>query len=468
MKGLSIFIRTTKKTGSIKLRFRLRDGRNVDLYHKSNIRADLKDLTVFTPEGDLRPRVSVYNRELKTLIDTERLAIERGYLNLCGKKDKATITQEEFEKAIECELYPERNNNSVRQESTLLERFLQYIDDGVRDGLFQKARFRHYKVVYRILQRFLLINQMSSITTRQFTADVLIDFRRFIIEEYLYVAKYPSVYDSVETRKIPDAKRSQNTAATKLKMIHTFFNDMVERGELDKSPFDLVGKQRKRVMMREQYDEPVCLTLEEFERILEKDDMPQALQETRDCFLLQCAFGCRISDFMRLSMKKVDVNEDGIPYIHYVALKTVKNDHEEKSTPIMRYALDIIKKWEFRFPILKYVSGKSGYNAKIKQLLKYCGIDRLVTYFDPETNDNKRVPLYEVGSSKLCRKTFVDLINKMQINMYLGGLHKEGSDAVKRYTNIGLKERFILYSVAFNQPVYTVDKELNIIKEGEM
>ena len=55
MKGLSIFIRTTKKTGSIKLRFRLRDGRNVDLYHKSNIRADLKDLTVFTPEGDLRP-----------------------------------------------------------------------------------------------------------------------------------------------------------------------------------------------------------------------------------------------------------------------------------------------------------------------------------------------------------------------------------------------------------------------------
>ena len=114
MKGLSIFIRTTKKTGSIKLRFRLRDGRNVDLYHKSNIRADLKDLTVFTPEGDLRPRVSVYNRELKTLIDTERLAIERGYLNLCGKKDKATITQEEFEKAIECELYPERNNNSVR------------------------------------------------------------------------------------------------------------------------------------------------------------------------------------------------------------------------------------------------------------------------------------------------------------------------------------------------------------------
>ena len=34
MKGLTLFRRTTKSEGTIKLRFRLRDGRGVDLYHR--------------------------------------------------------------------------------------------------------------------------------------------------------------------------------------------------------------------------------------------------------------------------------------------------------------------------------------------------------------------------------------------------------------------------------------------------
>ncbi len=38
MKGLTLFRRTTKSEGIIKLRFRLRDGRGVDLYHYSEIK----------------------------------------------------------------------------------------------------------------------------------------------------------------------------------------------------------------------------------------------------------------------------------------------------------------------------------------------------------------------------------------------------------------------------------------------
>ncbi len=468
MKGLTIFQRTTKKAGTIKLRFRLRDGRNVDLYHKSDIKAELKDLSVFTPEGDLKPRVSVYNRELKLQIDIERFAIEKAYYNLCKTKDKSLITNDEFEKAIQKELNPEREEQVQEENVTLLERFNKFMEDGVETGVFQKTRFKHYQVTYRILERYLFIKRLVKIIPKQFSEDMLMDLRRFMIEEYKYIEKYPSLYDNSEFKLQPIVKRSQNTVAIKLKMLQAFFKDLVVRGELDVSPFDKVGRTKKSILIREQYDAPVCLTLEELEKIMTMEDIPQPLVETRACFLLQCAFGCRISDFKRLSMKKISVNEDGIPYIHYIAIKTVSNDHEEKVTPIMRYALDIIKKWEFHFPILKYVSGHAGYNAKIKQLLKLCGIDRPVAFFDPETNENKTQPLYEVGSSKLCRKTFVDLINKMQINMYLGGLHKEGSDAVKRYTNIGLKERFVLYSVAFNQPVYKVDNELNIIKEGEL
>ena len=65
MKGLTIVKRTNKAEGTIRLRFRLRDGRGVDLYHKSEIDADLKDLDKFADNGELKPRVSVYNKKLK-------------------------------------------------------------------------------------------------------------------------------------------------------------------------------------------------------------------------------------------------------------------------------------------------------------------------------------------------------------------------------------------------------------------
>jgi hypothetical protein len=96
-------------------------------------------------------------------------------------------------------------------------------------------------------------------------------------------------------------------------------------------------------------------------------------------------------------------------------------------------------------------------------LLKYCGIDRECMVFNQTTKDNEYKPLYELGSSKLCRKTHVDMMNKVQINQYAAGLHKEGSDAVNRYTKLSLHDRFILMCAAFGEPSYKVDENLNII-----
>ena len=59
-------------------------------------------------------------------------------------------------------------------------------------------------------------------------------------------------------------------------------------------------------------------------------------------------------------------------------------------------------------------------------------------------------PLYEVASSKLARKTHVDMLTKVQINYYAAGLHREGSGAVFRYTNLELADRYALLQAAFN------------------
>ena len=58
-------------------------------------------------------------------------------------------------------------------------------------------------------------------------------------------------------------------------------------------------------------------------------------------------------------------------------------------------------------------------------------------------------------------------MNKVQVNIYAAGLHRQGSDAVHHYTNMELKDRFALMNVAFDQKPYKVDADLNIIEESE-
>lgn len=51
MERIIILTRTTKKEGNIKLRFRLYDGRDFELFHKSQISASLEDLKKFNIDG---------------------------------------------------------------------------------------------------------------------------------------------------------------------------------------------------------------------------------------------------------------------------------------------------------------------------------------------------------------------------------------------------------------------------------
>ena len=91
------------------------------------------------------------------------------------------------------------------------------------------------------------------------------------------------------------------------------------------------------------------------------------------------------------------------------------------------------------------------------------GIDRKVTEYDEEAGENRYIPLYEASSSKLARKTHVDMMSKVQVNMYAAGLHRKGSDAVNRYPMLEIKDRFDHLTAAFGQPDYRVDGKLQVI-----
>ena len=183
----------------------------------------------------------------------------------------------------------------------------------------------------------------------------------------------------------------------------------------------------------------------------------------KDLFIVQCCFGCRVGDFRRFTFDNIGI-EEGIPYIHYLPQKTHRDGliRTEIRTPIIRIAYDIIMKYKGELsknallPFYPDGNGETGYNYQIKKLLEYYGIERKIAIFNTSLSTNEYKPIYEIASSKLARKTHVDLMNKVQIDKYAAGLHAKNSSAVNRYTNMGLKERFILMCAAFGCECYNV------------
>ena len=352
-----------------------------------------------------------------------------------------------------------------RQEIGIVARFKRYIENSLRDGIIGDNRAKHIKVVCDKLERFLKIRGLSRMTASRFDQDVLMDFRNFIFDEYLYVSRNKRLYKSIPARNLPIRRLSNNTVVSQMKMLQTFFTDLENRDEITKSPFRRLGTERRKAVMKTTFDDPVFLRKDEFQRILTAA-IPADLEPVRDAFLLQTALGCRIGDFQRMTMENVGVSDDNIPYIHYLPHKTVgsQGTNTEVVTPIVRFALDIIRRTGFCLPQLKNVYGESGYNTKIKRLLTVCKIDRKVPVYNEADKRNEYMSISSLGSSKLARKTHVDLMNKVQIDMYAAGLHKVGSGAVKRYTSLEIKDRFAIINLAFDQPPYYVDADLNIVE----
>ena len=286
MERITFFIRTSKSQGSIKLRFRLREGREVELYHKSEIKADLKDLSKFTIEGTLKAKVSVFNQDLKSQIDNEMNLMRAAYQSLCERMDKTHITGELFEAEI---VSIENPVEPVIESENLLKRYERFIEEGFRDKIFGEGRKRHYNVVLGSLKRYLAIKHLSKITPKEFDSNMLMDLMHFFADEYKYVDKYPKVFAEMKNRDIPKQMRERNTVITRMKKLQAFFNELEERDEIEISPFRKLGRNRKAQVMKEEYDDPRFLHKDEFLQIM-ATEVPKESQEKKDIISLTMFF----------------------------------------------------------------------------------------------------------------------------------------------------------------------------------
>lgn len=457
MATVKAFIRTGKKGKPVNVRFRLSDGRDIQLFHVSEIyiqpeKWDAKN------EKHISPRIAtkLERSEEKQFNDS---IIERKGLVLSTYLNNEIKDSETLNDLIDKALNPNRGVTNLH-DLNIEQRFEMYYEDAHKNGVIGSVTKKSYAVFARELRRFLIINRLVGIKTSEFSNNHILELMQFLKMEYTFVEHYIDLYKDV--RNVPTEQRVKNTIATKLKRFQAFFNEIENRDEIQINPFRKLGRKQRSQILREQYDEPVFLLKSEFMQIKEAV-VPKSLQSAKDTFLLHCALGCRIGDYQRLSYDNISV-EDGIPYMHYMPEKTKKDGaiRSEIKTPLLKFALDIIKKTNFDLPLLKYASGKDGYNKKIRKLIKFIGIERKVACYNEQKGINEYKSLSDIASSKLARKTHVDIMNKVQVNLYAAGLHKEGSRAVERYTSMGIEDRFILMCAAFGEDDYRVDDKLNV------
>ena len=439
MERITICGGTVADSGCSAIRMRLEDGPQV-FYHSTGISA--------TRNND---GLSLnLNPETRSELDRHVLAMCKAYtlMQLRGM----AMDNRVFETEVLRMLTHENTSFCANTETVepLYPRFVRYLEDAHRDGVIGDARYAVAIGKARKLQRFLTISGLSSITADDFTSDLVLEFRQFVFDEYQYVPLYPELYPRHAGRRLPTKRCSNSTVVHDLKLLQAFFTELENTGEIRHSPFRKISVKKRRAIMHVMYDDPVFLRADEFRQVMQTK-VPRELQWAKDLFVLNCAIGCRIGDLLRLTLDKVAVSDDGIPYIHYIPSKTVgrQTTNKEVVTPLIEPAVEIIRRTQLKLINVNPHYGRQRYNKTLRKLLQYCGINRRVSLFSPDACDNICKPLYEVATSKLARKTHIDMLNKVQINYYAAGLHRTGSDAVFRYTSLELADRNVLMKAAF-------------------
>ena len=149
MERITLYCRTTSARGTTNLRFRVTNGRAVTMYYSTGRRIPNEQLAVFTPEGSIRPRVTVYNPKLKADIDEYFAAINAAYnhMKITGMDMRSEVLQAEVDKILnpdtpEAILHP-------RGEENFVQRFRRYVEEAFRDGIIGEHRHMHYDAMVR-------------------------------------------------------------------------------------------------------------------------------------------------------------------------------------------------------------------------------------------------------------------------------------------------------------------------------
>jgi len=314
--------------------------------------------------------------------------------------------------------------------------FQQLLDEFLLKHKLSEVRKKNFRVICRAMMRYELFVRATKRGQKSFvldidtvTADTLHDMWDFFENEHLYYEEYPAIYEQIPEKRIPKP-RGKNTLIDCFCRIRTFFLWCYEKKKTANRPFDQFRIDECI------YGTPVYITLQERDRLFEKDlsDHPQ-LEIQRDIFVFQSLIGCRVGDLYRMTKSNI-INGA----IEYIPRKTKEGNPVTVRVPLNDKAKAILEKYKDcdGNKLLPFISEQK-YNDAIKKAFKLAEIDRIVTILDPLTNEEEKKPLHEIVSSHMARRTFIgNIYKKVKDPNLVGALsgHKEGSKAFNRYREI--------------------------------
>lgn len=147
MATITAFIRTSKKSKEVNVRFRLRDGRSLQLFHASEliINSDLWS----DEKQSIKPKV-LYNEvkriEFNNSVNERKNLIADIYSKNVGKDG---LTSDWLDTEIDKRLHPEKYGINEKQQT-----FFDLFEECVEIRKISKRRKDHFHVIIRALKRF--------------------------------------------------------------------------------------------------------------------------------------------------------------------------------------------------------------------------------------------------------------------------------------------------------------------------
>jgi len=241
---------------------------------------------------------------------------------------------------------------------------------------------------------------------------------------------------------LKDGTRGRNSIASILKRIQRFFSWAIKDQKLKQAAVTIKNPFTDFTITPEMYGTPIILEKAERDYLCNLTLDNDRLKKIRDIFIFQCFCGARISDLMKLTTTNLHGE-----ILKYVPQKTAKESINEVVIPLNKKAIEILKKYNDPDGYLLPRMSDTEINRTLKTLFKTVGkdrpngLDRPVGHLNPKTELVEFVPLHELATTHLARRTFAGLMyaagQKDDVIASMTG-HSENSKAFTRYRAINL------------------------------
>lgn len=396
MATVKAFIRTsTKAKDFVNVRFRLTDGRSVQLFHKSDLKVSPDD---FDSKKETIKAKILFNdkarKEFNKAITDRKNLINDIYLTAT---DKSTLTSEWLETEIDKVLHPDKY--IIPEADQAPETVLQYIRYFVENTDKRKDKKTSRSLSPNTHKQYITTEKhLTDFAKHQHRKDYLFSEinEKFYTDFVDYLTNKEYTVKTKRGEEINEIHRyTLNSVGKYIRALKVMIAS-AKHPEADTSAFYVFNEDVDNVYLNET----------ELQQLKDCDfsTVPH-LDRVRDWFLLLAWTGSRFSDLEKI--EKANIRNGMITYRQQKTNTSV-------TIPMHPVVNEILKKYNYQMPD---VISNQKFNDYIKEACKTAKIDGLESF--TRTVGGKLItetkPKYELVSSHTCRRSFCT-------NMYLRGL----------------------------------------------